>query len=278
MTYIKTFALALIAAFSLAASPLMADVILENWQFDDANGTQLNSVANTGTQNTSFNFGGPRTQNGDLNIGDPTFFKWDAGSGNTFRTAQFASALTSGQHVFEYNIADWNLGGTDSTGVTNNGIRFNIGSAGAEAQLRFEVSQNVLDIRGRSTGSGTVSGTAAQYQFGGNDVVTANSALTLQLNTDLDTGDWSARARIDNTGVWTDLTTDGTGMFSIDRLQLVIQGGTSGWEYGGVGGTSTEYVKVGYATLTQLSAIPEPTSFALFGLASMGLLVRRRRS
>ena len=44
MTYIKTFALALIAAFSLAASPLMADVILENWQFDDANGTQLNSV------------------------------------------------------------------------------------------------------------------------------------------------------------------------------------------------------------------------------------------
>ena len=108
----------------------------------------------------------------------------------------------------------------------------------------------------------------------GNSVITANSALTLQLNTDLDTGDWSARARIDNTGVWTDLTTDGTGMFSIDRLQLVVQGGTNGWEYGGVGGTSTEYVKVGYATL---SAVPEPTSFTLFGLVSMGLMAQRRR-
>ncbi len=274
MTTIKTLALTMVVALTLSVTPLAADLFLENWQFEDTNGTQLNSVANTGTQNTSFNFGGPRTQNGNLNIGDPDFFKWDAGSGNTFRTAQFASALTSGQHVFEYNIADWNLGGTDSTGVTNNGIRFNIGSAGAEAQLRFEVSQNVLDIRGRSTGSGTVLGTAAQYQFGGNDVVTANSALTLQLNTDLDTGDWSARARIDNTGVWTDLTTDGTGMFSIDRLQLVVQGGTNGWEYGGVGGTSTEYVKVSYATL---SAVPEPTSFTLFGLVSMGLIAQRRR-
>ncbi|MCP4465086.1 MAG: hypothetical protein GY819_20025, partial [Planctomycetaceae bacterium] len=103
MTTIKTLALTMVVALTLSVTPLAADLFLENWQFEDTNGTQLNSVANTGTQNTSFNFGGPKTQNGNLNIGDPDFFKWDAGSGNTFRTAQFASALTSGQHVFEYN-------------------------------------------------------------------------------------------------------------------------------------------------------------------------------
>ena len=36
-----------------------ADVLIESWQFNDANGATLNNVANDGTVGTSWNFGGP---------------------------------------------------------------------------------------------------------------------------------------------------------------------------------------------------------------------------
>ena len=83
----------------------------EDWQFDDTNGTALNAVTNTGTVGTSWNFGSAKTQAGSLNIGDATYYKWDVGSGTTFRSADFAD-LTSGQVTFQYTIADWDLGGT----------------------------------------------------------------------------------------------------------------------------------------------------------------------
>ena len=41
-----------------SVSPVAADTILENWQFDDPNGTRLNATANTGTNGSSWNFGG----------------------------------------------------------------------------------------------------------------------------------------------------------------------------------------------------------------------------
>ncbi len=270
------FVTATLMAF-LIASASSADILLEDWQFNDTAGTALNAVANDGTVGTSWNSGGPRTQNGALNVGDTNFWKWNAGSGNKFRSAEFATSLTSGTYVFEYRVQDWNLGGTDEVGDTNNGVRFNVGTASDYAQLRFEVSQNTSDIRGRVTGSGgTNDGSATQFQYGSNDVNTRNNFITLQLTADLDSGDWSARTRAGSTNAWTDLTTDGSGLTEISRLQFVVQGGTNGWEYGGTGGTSTEYVTLDYTTLSQLTAVPEPgTSLVL--LSALGCFAFRRR-
>ena len=241
--WITFIAATLVAAGGYAAT-------LEDWQFNDANGTALNAVTNTGTVGTSWNFGGPSTQAGSLNIGDTTYYKWDVGTGTTFRTAAFAD-LTTGKYVFEVVIADWDLGGADGLGDTGNGIKFNVGGTTGKMQLEFEVSQTNNDIRVRSQNSndGSLSGTDAQNQLGGLDL-TNSASVTVQLIADLDTGVWSTR--VDYNGSWTDLVTDGAGMNSINQIQLIADGSNgSGWEYGGVGGTATEFIKIDSVTLSE---------------------------
>lgn len=259
---------------TLLVAGAYADVVLENWQFDDANGTALNVVANTGTIGTSWNFGGPSTQAGSLNIGDATYYKWNPPADQqTYRTASFA-ALTSGQYVFEFVIADWNLAGTDGIGTVNNGIKFNFGSNAGKAQLEFEVAQapsNDIRVRSQNSNNGTLSGTDAQNQLGGLNL-TNTAPVTVQLLADLDTGAWSTQ--VDSGSGFVDLVTDGTGMTSIDQIQLIIDASNGAWEYGGAGGTATEFVKIDSVTLTQ---IPEPATLGLIAAFGGGILFIRRR-
>jgi len=267
----------IIAALAiLPANSLIAATVLEDWQFNDANNTQLNVVANTGTTGSSFSFGGPRTQNGALNIGDTNFFKYDAGIGQTFRTADFTD-ITTGQYVFEYVIADWDMSG--SAGETGNGIIFKVGDKDTGIMsLEFEVAQSPgtdMRVRSQASNDGGLTGTDAQNQLGGLDLGGAGgttSSVTIQLLADLDTGIWSTQVDAGSDGSFVDLVTNGTGMNSIDRIQLVIDGGANGWEFGNVSGTAEDFIKIDSVTLTQ---IPEPSSAALFG--GVGLLLLRRR-
>ncbi|VGO17490.1 hypothetical protein PDESU_06086 [Pontiella desulfatans] len=248
--------------------------VLEDWQFNDANGTALNSVNNSGSVGSSWNFGGPQTQAGSLNIGDANYFKFNPGSGQTYRTADFAQR-TSGQYIFEFVIADWDLAGTDGIGTVNNGIKFNFGSAtNGSAQLEFEVAQsgsNDIRVRSQNSNNGTLSGTDSQHQLGGLNL-TNTSSVTVQLLADLDTGVWSTR--VDYNGSWADLVTDGTGMTSIDRIQLVVDASNGTWEYGGIGGTATEFIKIDSVSLTQ---IPEPATLGMIAVFGGGILFIRRR-
>ena len=249
--------------------------IVEDWQFNDANGTALNVVANDGTTGSTWNYGGPQTQNGNLNIGDTKYYKWAVANQQTYRTASFAD-ITTGQITFEFVIADWNLAGSDGLGVVNNGIKFNFGDAqNGSAQLEFEVAQdpsNDIRVRSQNSNNGNLSGTDAQNQLGGLNL-TNTASVTVQLLADLDTGAWSTR--VDAGSGFVDLVTDGTGMTSIDRIQLIVDGSNgTGWEYGGVAGTATEFVMIDSVTLTQ---IPEPATLGLIAAFGGSILFMRRR-
>lgn len=223
---------------------------LEDWQFNDADGTQLNAVTNTGSVGTSWNFGGPRTHTGGVNIGDSKWYAWDPGSGTTYRTASFA-ALTNGQVTFEFVISDWDMAGTDGLGVLNNGIKFNFGhTTNGSAQLEFEAG-STTDIRVRSQGSnnGNLSGTDVGNYLGALNL-TNTASVTVQLNADLDTGIWSTQ--VDFGSGFVDLVTNGTGMTMIDRIQLIVDASNGTWEYGGVNGTATEFIKIDSVTLTEV--------------------------
>lgn len=237
------------AAVMLVAGSYAAT--LEDWQFNDANGTALNAVTNTGTVGTSWNFGGPQVQAGSLNIGDATYYKWNPGGGTTYRTAEFTE-VTTGKYVFAFVISDWNLGGSDGVGDTGNGIKFNFGhTTNGSAQLEFEVSQDTSDIRVRSQNSndGNLTGTDAQHQLGGLNL-TNTAPVTVELVVDLDTGDWSTSIGYQTNTA--DLVANGTGMTMLDRIQLIVDASNgSGWEYGGVPGTATEFVKIDSITLAE---------------------------
>ena len=71
-----------------------------------------------------------------------------------------------------------------------------------------------------------------------------------------------------------DLVTDGAGMTSIDRIQLVVDASNGTWEYGGVGGTATEFVMIDSVTMTQ---IPEPATLGLVAVFGAVILFVRRR-
>lgn len=308
-----------------------------DWQFNETNGTQLNSTVNSGTRtvvdNTlnppkpTWNFGFLKTQDGVINIGDTQDQKWNPNSaanggpngatGHTFRTVNLTAPITGGNIVFEYEIANWNLAGTDGLGSTNNGIGFRVGEVAGSVfnavNLEFEVSQDTNDIRVQSstlgsgltgtapvstsvinatalvtgrlyristagdtnwtligaannnvntlftaTAAGTGTGNAIEVtglpsnQLGDVNLVgSTTNAVTVQLLANLDTGVWSSRAKVGTSGPWLPLTTDGTGLTQIDRIQLVIdaRNGT-GWQYGGVQGTATEFVQIDSVTLS----------------------------
>lgn len=258
-----------VLAATLLVSGSYANIVMEDWQFDDANGTQLSAVANGGTVASSWNFGSYATQNGNLNIGATPFYKSATGaapflSQQTFRTADIPD-LTTGEYLFEVVIAGWDLGGLDGNNATGNGIKFNIGGA----QVAFEVSQDTADIRARTSGAG---GSWAQDQLGGFDLIN-DTSVTIQLQANLDTGAWSSQ--VDYGTGFVDLTTDGSTMTSIQNIQMVIDASNgSGWEWNAAGGAAGEYVTLDSVTLAQ---IPEPATMGLFGIFGGALLFLRRQ-
>ena len=244
-----------VLSFLLLGHWLPAAEFLQRWEFNDPVNTALNAVENGVVGGVDWSNGGPRTQNGNLNIGDTPYYKWNATStaGKKFRTASFTD-VTSGEVVFEFVIADWDLQGSE--GETNNGIYFTIGDKDDGAMtLEFEVAQSPgTDIRVRSGASnnGSLSGTDAQNQLGGLDLGSSTASVTVQLLANLDTGVWSTRVDAGSDGSFVDLVTDGAGMNSIDRIQLVVEGGSDGWLYGGAsGGVAADFVMIDSISLSR---------------------------
>jgi hypothetical protein len=239
---------------------------VQNWQFDDANGTNFPNVANTGDDRAVWAQNGPKTFNGVLNIGDTQYYKWNENDGTegttytnktTYRSSDFHRPLTSGTYRLEFRIADWDMDGdNDGEGTTSNGIMVQFGSSDGLANLNFETAQVsgvtglVDDIRVRSDGStnGTLEGSNKQNQLGDQEDLDGDKAVIVQLTANLDTGIWSSRTKIeDSNNTWRDLVTDGTGFNKLDTVKLVLDGSAAEWE-------ADEFILLDYITVERLSA------------------------
>jgi hypothetical protein len=214
----------------------VAETFLD-WQFSDADGTLLNRTYNFGTRTVAnltgtldnWSGAGMATQGGVLNIGDTATLKWNPNStsnggqggaaGQATRTATLSTPLTSGKVIFEYRVANWNLGGSDGIGDPNNGVRFLVGdSASNSVSLEFEVTASPIDdIRAQSTVSGT--GSINGGTRGALVNATALVVGTAYIINDPGTTDWSlVGAPNNNVGTLFTATAVGTGTGTANTL------------------------------------------------------------
>ncbi|NDV61884.1 hypothetical protein G0Q06_05425 [Puniceicoccales bacterium CK1056] len=283
-------------ALTLGFSSLSAQLVLRDWQFADANGTNLNVATTTGAESGSWNFGGPQTQNGALNFGYTSFFKWqdvdDAAGSGAFRTFAFSSAITSANYstyTFEIDLSKWDLRQNwdpSNASAAAKGIGFRIlesTAGGADnAQIGFD-TQGTSGFRAFSQGTGTV---FSQVNGGDFDNAVnrfeANGGI-LRITGDLTTGAWTASANDGDGGAFK-VITSGSGLTEIAAIGVFAKSPTIGsWGGAGagqttdptVGGTAGDYVLIDSMTLT---AVPEPATFALWAaFATLGLVMYRRR-
>lgn len=244
---------------------------VQNWQFDDASGTALTAVLNTGSDSASWNNDGPRTNNGKLNLGDTSAYKWNdpVGAGATytdsqiFKKAMFNSPLNSGTYRMEFRVADWDFDGlNDGSGVTNNGIQVQFGTSdqtvGGLMSIELESASLsgdtgiVDDVRIHSVNSsnGNLAGSNGENRLGDQGDLDTGPPLIVQVTANLDTGNWSSRAKlVDDENTWRDLVTDGTNFNQIDQVKFAINGSANEWEQG-------EFVTIDYLTVERLSVAP----------------------
>ena len=109
-----------------------------DYQFNDADSTNLNSAVNAGSDSGTWNFGSFQTQTpstgiGALNVGYTQYYKSadvDASAGSTeYRKHTLSSAMTTGQFEFIVDFASWNLRrdwDSSSDSAQGKGVQFSL--------------------------------------------------------------------------------------------------------------------------------------------------------
>ncbi len=285
------------------------------FNFDDANGTNLNAVANSGSASGAWNFGGASVQtrganSGHLNIGYSQYFK-GLFSGQ-LDTASVTRRFTldnvieeGGDWSFTAVIDSWALNHTADGASAGRGIQFAVEeSVGNLAKLSFISNSNndgaSYFAQARSETQGGVAGT-----YGGKTGMNINrngwltggptqdtGDLTLQIRGNLSSGTWSSRVNYGNgvsqnanneylndDSVWYDLTTDGTGLTSISSIALTALNPLGdAWGTVNTGGNNRNYVSIDHIGLT-VAPVPEPSTYALISgfIAFVFIAIRRRK-
>ena len=279
-----------------------------DYQFDDANGTNVhNAAVNDGVSAASWNFPVGQTQNGSLNYGYSQYYKFtqvDAGAGTTasrkltFDNDLSASSMT--QYSFTIDFAKWDLRqnwDANNGSAANKGIQITLDSTSASGDNQAIIGLKTQGTSGfhaysQGQGSSFTGANGSSFDTDGAGAVTglakfeAAGAL-MQINGDLSAGTWSAQAKTGEDGAdWVALGS-GTGLTSIDSIILSAKtpaigswgGGDVADVYNGdatAGGTTGDYMSIDSITLT---AVPEPSSYALIAgmLALASIMVRRRQ-
>lgn len=270
--------------------------------FNDANGTNLNAVNVLGDATGAWNFGGASTNtagsnpSGNLNIGYTSYYKGlfndndgnaQINTTNVNRTFNLDNDITGDSYSFTVVLDTWQLNDPRNAGQ---GILFGInnGAGGlaavglkagggnfAQAYSQKEGSVLTGSFSGYTTGIGTNN----SWNFNGSN---DTKDLTLQINGDLSTGDWSSRVAlgVNNDGdstdslSWNDLSS-GSGLTSITGIQMRIISGGAAWGSDTTGGTTGNWVAVDNIAL---STVPEPSTYALMiGFAAFFFIAIRKR-
>ena len=265
-----------------------------DYQFNDDNGTSLDSAVNAGSDSGTWNFGSFQTQTdyttiGALNVGYTEYYKSavvDASSSPVYRKHELGSALTTGQYQLDVDIAKWDLRrnwdpNTDS--AANKGIQFSLmGSDGTSANVRFD-TQGASGFRAVGSGTG-----ASQAQVNGG--VFDNSLARfesdgglLRIEANLDSGEWTASANDGEGGAFKDIVS-GSGLLVIEAIRFnALSPAEGSWGGAGsgtgtdptAGGTTGDYMRVDSLTLT---AVPESGTYPLLaGILAWAWVALRRR-
>lgn len=275
---------------------------LVDYQFNDTNGGDVNDpteVANSGSESdAAWNFGVGKVQNGNLNYGYTSSFKFnqvDLGAGTTaFRKLEFTDSLTTSdmtQYSFTVDFAKWDLRQNwdpNNDSDNNKGIQISLDGNGGSATFGF-TTQTGGGFRAFSQGANS---TFAQVN--GGDFTTSLNRYeelggVLQINGDLSTGLWYAQAKDGEAGAEWQTLGNGTGLTTIASITLAARTPTVG-SWGGsssgavapdvdatVNGQTGDYLMIDSLVLT---AVPEPSSYALLaGMLALAsrVMVRRRQ-
>ena len=272
---------------------------LVDYQFNDTNGGDVNDpteVANSGSESdAAWNFGVGKVQNGNLNYGYTSSFKFtqvDLNAGTTAnRKLEFTDSLTTSdmtQYSFTVDFAKWDLRQNwdpNNVSDTNKGIQISLDGNGGSATFGFTTNAGG-GFRAFSQGAGStftqVNGGAFTTQLNRFEALGG----VLQINGDLSTGLWSAQAKDGEAGAEWQTLGNGTGLTTIASITLAARTPTVG-SWGGsssgaaidatVSGTAGDYLMIDSLDLT---AVPEPSSYALLaGMLALAsrVMVRRRQ-
>ena len=259
----------LVTVASFATAPLFGvGVALEEFLFDDVSGTALDSVANTGTQGSVWNYGAWTTDgNGNLafDSGQGIATRKLPGPGGGANIYESELQHNSGKYRFEIdfdvNYQDNSAGDLFAWGVNDADgqrlVRLVVREKDGNLQVQFSSNPddgNSTDYRNTTIGANDRAYTdltaAMEFDFTGNTVdflYNGNSILGSPLNFDVNGNTEIGQLFANLSGTWT--TTAGTNAFNLDRVALI-----------------------------DVDAVPEPGSFALAaGLIGLVSVILRRR-
>ena len=210
--------------------------------FDDIEGTSLPELSIISALNYtgSWTHGGPRTDGeGNLNIGYTGLNRWEGiyGSDNAgiiYRTFNIDAdpdqaenqPIQSGRYIFETRIDAADLSGSWKSGdhlVSNKGMQIILrksDDSGAVLNFYSHVGNNGYQIKAQSNtwGNGTASSSGFTQAFG----LSSEGAIDLQIRVNLDTGQWTTRAKSTSSSTWKDMELNGTGLTDMASIQLRV--------------------------------------------------------